>query len=211
MNWKTAAAVGLALFLACPLMCGATSVKATGKSSYGSFPSGFLTPDGTPQPLGNGYTASLDNSDSNGTDSYLEIDTPNLLGGTTITISGLGNIPFFAVFCSPTSFLGSCDPDAPTPVITTAQLNCVATINENNPSAGTFTFTVPTCNITGNNTMALIFGDGSNLAGFDFSSINASPGPTTGVPEPSSLMLLGGGLVGLFIRRRSLRQAANAS
>lgn len=207
MNWKSLAAVGLALFMACPLLCGATGVKATGKSSFGGS-MGSLTPDGTPTSLGGGFSAGLDDSFSDGTDSFLEIDTPgSLVAGTLITISGLGTLPFSSVYCSPTSFLGTCDPDGSTP-LTTAQSNCLGTIDEENPSAGTFTFTVPTCNITGNNSMVLIFGDGStSLTGFNLSGIDVSTGSAS-MPEPSSLVLLGGGLVGLVLRRRSLRQNA---
>ena len=210
MNVRIASAA-LAIFLACPWICGANSIPAKGKSSYGGPTTGFLTVD-TSQDLGSGFTASLDDSFSNGTDSYLEIDTPNLSGGT-ITISGLGDLLVFdSVFCSATSFLGTCDPDGSTP-LTTAQNNCLNTLSETNPSPGVFTFTAPTCTISGSYSMALIFtnSDDSSLTGYDLASISASRSPASTAPEPGSLLLLAFGLVGLFIGSRLLRQAGSLS
>jgi hypothetical protein len=201
MRFKVAAFVLVAVFLSTALTSHANAVVARGKSSYGMSPNGFLTPDQNIAPvnLGDGFSAMLDNSDSHGTDSYLEIDTPNLPGGTWISISGLGDATFDGVFCSATSFLDSCDPDAPNPVISPAQTNCVGTLSQTSPTAGVFQITSPACTITGNYMMELVFfnPDGSN---YNLSGLSVSA-PLT-APEPGSLVLLGAGLIGLWTKRR---------
>lgn len=212
MRFKVAALAALCLFLASSSICTANSVGAKGKSDYGGPTTGFLTQD-TSMSLGSGFTGALDDSFSNGTDSYLEIDTPGLPVGTTINIDLSGfddNIVFDAVFCASTSFLGSCNPEgSPAVPLTSAQTTCLSTISESNPSTGMFQFSAPACTITGSYTMALIFNDpdSSPLPNLDLSTIKVSTTPPAGAPEPSSLMMLGAGLVGLLVRRRSVHEA----
>jgi hypothetical protein len=205
MRFKVAAFVLVAVFLSTALTSHANSaVVARGRSSYGMFPNGSLTPDlNTKLNLGGGFSAMLDTSDNHGNDSYLEIDTPNLPGGTLISISGLGDATFDGVFCSPTSFLGSCDPDAPTPTISTAQTNCVGTLSQTSPTAGVFEITSPACTITGNYMMELVFAD-QTFSNYNLSGLSVSA-PLT-APEPGSLVLLGAGLVGLWTKRRSRQE-----
>jgi len=212
MRIKVAALAALGLFLASASICTANSVGASGKSNYGGPTTGFLIQD-TTQGLGSGFTGALDDSFSNGTDSFLEIDTPGLPAGTTINIDVSGfddNIVFDAVFCAATSFLGGCNPEgSPAVPLTSAQSTCLSTISESNPSTGLFQFSAPACTITGSYTMALIFSDPTltSLSGLDLSSIKVSTTPPTGAPEPSSLMLLGAGLLGLLVRRRNAHEA----
>jgi hypothetical protein len=204
----------LFLFLSTALTVSANSVSATGKSSYGGPTTGSLTQD-TSMSLGSGFTGALDDSFSNGTDSFLEIDTPGLRlpAGTTINIdlSGFdGNIVFDSVFCAASSFLGSCDPEgSPAVPLTSAQSACLSTISENNPSTGVFQFSAPACTLTGSYTMALIFSDPglTSLSSLNLSTIKVSTIPPAGAPEPGSLMLLGAGLAGIFLRRFSRREA----
>jgi hypothetical protein len=212
MRLKVAALAALGLCLGCSSICSANSVGATGKSNYGGPTTGSLTQD-TSMSLGSGFTGALDDSFSNGTDSFLEIDTPGLPAGTTINIdlsSFDGNIVFDSVFCAASSFLGSCNPEgSPAVPLTSAQSTCLSTISENNPSTGMFQFSAPACTITGSYTMALIFSDpnSSTLPNLDLSTIKVSTTPPAGAPEPSSLMMLGAGLVGLLVRRRSGHEA----
>jgi hypothetical protein len=210
MRLKVAALAALGLCLGYSSICSANSVGATGKSNYGSFPDGFLTPDTsiTPVSLASGFTASIDDSDSFGNDSYLEIDTPDLPGGTTIDISGLPTDFFFnGVYCAASSFIGTCDPLGGFP-LTTAQINCLNTLSQSSPSSSTFQITAPGCTTTGSYTMELVFGttDNAGFSSTELSSINVSTKAPAGAPEPSSLIMLGAGLVGLVLRRRSGHQ-----
>jgi len=208
MKFNALCAVLFLFLLSTAQTVSAGTIKASGKSDFGD--PGSLTQD-TSTSLGGGFTASLDDSASLGTDSYLEIDTPSteLSAGTIIQISGLDtSLVFDSVYCAASSFLGSCDPDGTPPVsLTVPQSNCVGTLSETNPSAGVFDFTAPQCTTTSSYSMVLIFSNGGTLPASDLTGITANTIPPTGAPEPSLTMMLGAGLVGLAVRKYSGCQA----
>jgi hypothetical protein len=196
----------------------ANSIPVRSKSSYGT--SQFQTVNAAvSETTPDGFVISLDCSVSegcfaeDGNYQILSILTPSLPPGTMIDITGIDPSVFNpsgpALLCEGTGFLGSCTGTEQsgtmfqTP-ITNAQQLCVDSVGDNyNSATNTLKIAAPSCGLIGNSgdtQMFLLF----SVDTLTLPDISITTAPAA-VPEPSSLMLLSTGLLGLLGALRRAR------